>query len=310
MADGTHLIDLFIARFGGEVSALPQLGEAIVDLSRRAAQAWPDQRMPQEDFIEAVATRLDTDTDPILTLAQMRAGDMYIAQACAAGHADAIAVCESTYMPVVVTKIRSMRAGSDESDEVAQQIRERLLVGGAGRGPRIADYAGRGDLRRWLRATATRNFLNLKRKSKREVAVGDESVLDAMASSAVDPELALLKRKYGAEFKASFYEALARLTSRQKTLLRYQHVDGLSVDKIAAIYNVHRATLHRWLAGARDAVAQRTERGLRERLSITDTEFQSIRRLVQSQLHLSISRVLGGDGEGDDDESDSGDSGA
>ena len=36
-----------------------------------------------------------------------------------------------------------------------------LLVGDASRGPRIADYAGRGDLRRWLRAAQGWVFLEI-----------------------------------------------------------------------------------------------------------------------------------------------------
>lgn len=300
MKRGDQLVDRFIARFGGELKPCPQLGEALADLTRRAVQAWPDQTMSPEEFIDAVAARLDAGSDPVAALGEMRAGDMYIAQACAAGHEDAIAVFESTYMPVVVTKVRGMRGARDEADEVAQQIRERLLVGDTRRGPRIADYAGRGDLRRWLRATATRSYLNLRRKGKREVAIGDENVLDAMVSETADPALARMKKQYAAEFKVSFEEAIGKLTGRQRTLLRYQHVDGLTVDRIAAIYKVHRATLHRWLAAAREALAAGTEKGMRARLSISETEFQSMRRMVQSQLNLSISRVLADDGETDE----------
>jgi RNA polymerase sigma-70 factor (ECF subfamily) len=76
-------------------------------------------------------------------------------------------------------------------------------------------------------------------------------------------------------------------------LLKYHYVDGFSIDKICAIYTVHRATAARWLGAAREALAVETHRLLGTRLGVSPSELRSIARLVESQLDLSIRRLLG-----------------
>jgi predicted DNA-binding protein (UPF0251 family) len=77
-----------------------------------------------------------------------------------------------------------------------------------------------------------------------------------------------------------------------KNVLRFRHVDGLTVEEIAALQRVHRGTVHRWLADARDQLARRAEALLRARLSIGADEYDSLCRLVESQLDWSLAKDL------------------
>ena len=65
------------------------------------------------------------------------------------------------------------------------------------------------------------------------------------------------------------------------------------MDQIGLLYRVHRVTASRWLAGARKAVLSHTRRLLTDQLDISAEEFESIVRLVQSQLDLSILPAIG-----------------
>ena len=77
-------------------------------------------------------------------------------------------------------------------------------------------------------------------------------------------------------------------------MLRYHHVDGLNIDEIAAIYRVHRVTAFRWLEKAKEQLVKVTHEQLRARLKVTPGELDSVLRMIQSQVHLSLIRNLGG----------------
>ncbi|MBZ0236411.1 MAG: helix-turn-helix domain-containing protein, partial [Deltaproteobacteria bacterium] len=108
-----------------------------------------------------------------------------------------------------------------------------------------------------------------------------------------DPELALLKARYAGELEAALRRAGEALTERERALLRLAFVDGLNVDQVGDVYGVHRATAARWIARARTRVFELTRDDLRARLALTPTEFESVVRLVRSQVELSLTRLFG-----------------
>jgi len=57
---------------------------------------------------------------------------------------------------------------------------------------------------------------------------------------------------------------------------------------------VHETTVARWVAKAAGAVADDTRRRLMAKLSLTQSNLDSIARMVLSNLDLSISRMLRG----------------
>ena len=221
---------------------------------------------------------------------QVHAGDLLLASACAAGDAAALAAFEREIMRDVPHFVARFRAGAPFADEVAQVVRDKLLVAGAGAAPRIAEYAGRGPLRAWVRVAATRVALDLLRERGAAPAreLDDELAVDPGAS----PELEVLKARYREHFQAALEAALQALSPKQRTLLRMHHVDGFSLDRLATMQRVHRATIARWLADARDEIVTRTHEGLRESVAVGDSEFDSVVALVRSQLHVSVTRLL------------------
>jgi len=172
-----------------------------------------------------------------------------------------------------------------------QSRRRGLFVGDETRAPRMADYGGRGDLRGWLRVTAVRAALKVLRKDKREVPLEEGALLEAEATSA-DPEMAYVKELYRAQFRAAFQAALDSLEDREKALLKQHVVDGLSVDRLGDLHQVHRATAARWVAAAKEKLLERTREHFKQSVKMDDSECESVLRLVRSQLDGTIRRRL------------------
>ena len=279
--------------------------EAIPDLDRRlwtivaeGRAAWPDLAVDAVDVVGFIARQV-TDELADAALDGLRPADLYLACGCAKGVTGAINAFDRDYMREVDIALARMRIGPPRLSDVKQLVRQRLFVGGGTAGAptsagKIAEYGGRGDLRRWVRSVAVRTCLNDLRKGKREILVDDDQLIAQHAIAADDPEVEYMKRTYANEFKQAFASALEQLGPREQTLLRYHHVDGLNIDEIGAIYRVHRVTAFRWLEKAKEMLVKSTLEILRGRLKLPADELDSVLRMIRSQIHLSIVRQLGG----------------
>lgn len=285
------MLDPFLEVFAGTAGDPAALSRALEGCADAGAHHWPEVRVDRDAFARFLAARVPADADPAAAVLELAAADLWLACGCGAGDPAAIAAFEAELMPVVIAAVRGMRGSADAADEVAQELRERLLVGSGDRGPRILDYAGRGSLRRWLKATAVRTQLNRLRGGKREVLVDDAPVFDALAGPA-QPELEPLRGRYREALADAFAAAMAALADRDKALLRLAYVERVGLGGLGQAFGVSRATAHRWLVKARQQLADGTESRLVDALGVPREAVASIRRLVQSQIAVSVERIL------------------
>ena len=279
--------------------------DGVGDLDRRlwalvaeGRAVWPELDVDAKLLVEFVARHVTADLAEA-ALEGLRPADLYLACACAGGDPRAIATFDRDYMREVDIALARMRIGPPRLADVKQLVRQRLFVGGGTAGAptsagKIAEYGGRGDLRRWVRSVAVRTCLNELRKGKREILVDDDHLIAQHAIAQDDPEVEYMKRTYSNEFKSAFSAALGQLGPREQTLLRYHHVDGLNIDEIGAIYRVHRVTAFRWIEKAKEQLVKGTLETLRLRLKLPPEELDSVLRMIRSQIHLSLVRHLGG----------------
>ena len=61
---------------------------------------------------------------------------------------------------------------------------------------------------------------------------------------------------------------------------------------IGRIYQTHRTTIWRWLTGCREELLKKTRKLLAERLKVSESEFSSLMNAMQSDLDVSLSRIL------------------
>jgi RNA polymerase sigma-70 factor (ECF subfamily) len=255
-----------------------------------ARAAWPMVAPLSRDAFRAwLAERLTGKVD----LSRAPTSDLYFACACSTGDAQALAVFEQRYLGEVTIASAKLRAAPGIEDEARQVVRDLLFVAKPGRTAAISSYAGRGDLRGWVRVVAMREVLRLCKRDHREVMTDDDALLDAL-SPATDPELEQLKARYRKEFSAAFADAVRGLEPRERTLLRLSVVDGLGVEAIGKQLGVHHATAARWLIRARESLLDATRDRLAVKLQLSEPDVDSVIRLVRSRVEVSIERLLKG----------------
>lgn len=260
------------------------LESTLVTLCERAEARFPGAHLGRLDFVRWLSDRCGPSE-----LGDIRADDLWLA--CAAASGDAVAV--RTLMGAYIAPLGDTlgRAGISEAAraEVLQQLLTDLVVAAPPAEPKIAGYRGQGDLGAWLRVIALRTARRQRGRDARDAelphAAPDVSALG-------DAELSYLKEKYTREYKAAIEVAFANLARRDRNLLRFSLIDQLSIDQLGAIYHQHRSTVARNLQRIRRELVEATRANLESRLGVGRAELDSIAKLVESQLDLTLPRLL------------------
>lgn len=264
------------------------LEQAVGELYEQGRAAWSEVALDPSSFAQYVGERFAEKSDVAEWLAGRHGEGLYLACACLQKTPPALAAFERSVLsqvPLFLSNLRPAVSRGVFVDEVAQLLRERLLVGTAEKKPRLTEYEGQGALSSFVRVAAVRIGIDLVRKQARTpVAIEDEPVIAA----AGDPELAYVKEHYKVPFKEALRAAMAALTSEERNLLRLHFVDQLSIDRLAEIFHIHRATAARWLQQARAKVIKQVHKEFRTRLRLDATELQSLLEALRSQLDLSL----------------------
>lgn len=245
---------------------------------------WPNVVLDPDRFAAYLGERL-TPGPACEALARLRAPELFLCCACAAGDRLAIEALEANYGAHIDAVLSRLGVSTED---VAQLVRQRLLVAEEDDPPRITRYSGAGSLAAWLRVTARRTALNAMRRLDPAEAVQQLGLPDTVD----DPELDYLKRRYRDDFRVAFFEAVDALEPRPRTLLRQAFVHGMNSRQLGRMYQVHHATAARWVAAAREHLAAQTRVNLTARLRISEPELESIMLLIRSHLDLSIARAL------------------
>lgn len=259
--------------------------QAIVNAARAR---HPAIKVADARYLAHLAVRLDLALPIGDALALLRTDDLFVAFGCAEGDRAAIAVLEAECIRHAQGALGKRSISTEIAEEANQNVRERLLVGDGS--PKILAYDGQGDLKSWVRVVVVREAIYLSKRGKKEVPLSFD--LLSLPAAQDNPEVAYFKAHYRAEYKAAFEAAVEELTSRERALLRQQVVLGMSIDEIAVVYQVHRATAARWAQGARDELLAKARLQLAIRLNLSRPEIEAIVRMIESQLAFSMGRLL------------------
>jgi RNA polymerase sigma-70 factor len=224
--------------------------------------------------------------------AETYAGDMFLAAAALTGQAAAVSELTRSCWPVALRYLRRVAAAPADLEDIGQELWEVLLVGAEAGGPKLANYSGRGPLAAFVGITAQRiAIMRFRRNDAAARAVRAAAEVEALT---LDPELAIIKERFRPHFQDALGQAMQRLDDRTRMVLSMHVVDRVTIERIAQAYSVCQSTVSRWLEKARQRVARETYRELARRLQLSESDFDAIRKLVLSQLHMSMSGLLTG----------------
>ena len=261
------------------------MSERIERILQAGRAAFPAVIVADTALAPLLVQRLDGED------ATLDPAELFLAAACACADPAALAAFEKLYFPAIGAALGRLALDRDDVADIEQQLRIRLFVADDEGLARVVSYAGRGQLGGLVRVAALRAGLNrLRAKGRVEPASGD--ALEDIPIAGDDPALAKLKAQHRAAFKAAFEEAVAGLEPRERSLLDLAVVKGVGIDKVGAIYGVHRATAARWITQARESLAKAVHRTLATQLGVAKTEVGDLLPLVESQLELSLERLL------------------
>jgi RNA polymerase sigma-70 factor (ECF subfamily) len=268
------------------IAAILDLAQVLDEQYATATAAWPGVAVSRERYTEELARRINTrgSEDAGRVLRTMPAADLYLAVACADHDAGALAAFRDAFVPALRQALGRLAIDPATIDETVQRVLVMLFVGDGGP-PQILGYGGKGTLRSWVRSIGVRTG---RRLAGLDQGRGGEDELDELPAAVADPELELLRARYAEQVRRAFAAAFGELSERERNVLRQYHIDGLTIDQLAVLYQVNRATTARWVAGARLAIVARTRAHLVEDFGIAATDVDSIIRIVRSQLAVSV----------------------
>ncbi|MEM6995230.1 MAG: sigma-70 family RNA polymerase sigma factor [Myxococcota bacterium] len=248
--------------------------------------AWPDLALPDATFVAWLAERAAAPD----RVTELDSAALFLTCAVASGVEGAVEAFQAAHGPDIDVALRRVTLTSEARDDARQLVLTKLLAPGS---EKLRDYGGRGSLSHWVRAVAVRQAISLtRRRGPMEKVVGEPSTEDP--DVAPDPELAFLKAHYRDHFRRAFAATVAELPPPDRTLLRLRFVDGLTLDQVARVRDVHRATAARHLARLRGVLLEGVRAELSAHAGLSgDTELGSVLRLVESNLELSLPRILG-----------------
>jgi RNA polymerase sigma-70 factor (ECF subfamily) len=260
----------------------------IAELCATARAAHPTLQLDDAELTAAIAKHCPP-ANALAYLASCRADDLALTVAAGRGDRAAIAQLEADHDVAIAALCRQFATPAATADDLRQQLREKLFVGPA---PKIVEYSGAGQLRSWLRVTATRLFLDLRRRKDRarESPSSDSGIANMLDPA--DLELEVIKAEYREAVRDAMHASARRLAPSDRHVLRQHLIVGLTIDQLAVALGVHRATAARRIQRAREQLVAYVREELATQLAVDPERTQEVLAAALSRIDVSIGKLL------------------
>jgi RNA polymerase sigma-70 factor (ECF subfamily) len=176
--------------------------------------------------------------------ASLRAEELALARACAAGHERAWEVFLTRYRAKLYDIAGYITKESSTARELADSIYAELYGTATRDGQRaskLASYTGRGSLEGWLRTVMVQEHVNRYRRQRRLVSLDEETEEGTQfATRESEPVIAVDPR-----VEAAIDEVLAALPAEDRFVLASYFLDERTLADIARTLGVHESTVSR-----------------------------------------------------------------
>jgi RNA polymerase sigma-70 factor (ECF subfamily) len=273
----------------------PDAGVKLLALCNRARLAHPTLANDPQ-LVVAIAMHARAATSGSITavdgfLARCHPEDLALAVAASTGEPAAIAEIERGCRMTIDSTCRRFANREYSADELKQVLHDRLFVAEAARGPKIADYAGQGQLEDWLRVTAVRVFLDLAKHRGRRPTDGHRP---PKVEVALDLALDDVQPACREAVTHSMNEAATQLAPGDRHLLWQHFVAGLSIEQLGAVLGIDREVASRRIARAREKLLADAREALARRLgsALYPEHIDELVRHVATRFEVLVGKLL------------------
>jgi RNA polymerase sigma-70 factor (ECF subfamily) len=234
-------------------------------------------------------------------LLSLNADDLCLATACAKGDDAAWEDFFREYRSYLVSIARTMTQDAGAAEQLADSTFAELYglrESGGARISKFSFYSGRGSLRGWLRAVVFQLSADHHRQSSRLVQTDEPEDMDRLAQAAekperrVAPDLEFVRERYSDAVAQALRRAMSDLEPRERLLLAYYYYDEMTLRQIGQLFDVHEATISRWLTKVQKRVRKLVEKGLVRDHRFNRREVAEAIALAAEQMDISVGDYL------------------
>jgi RNA polymerase sigma-70 factor (ECF subfamily) len=222
--------------------------------------------------------------------ASLRAEELALARACAAGHERAWEVFLTRYREKLYDIAGYITKESSTARELADSIYAELYGTATRDGQRtskLASYTGRGSLEGWLRTVMMQEHVNRYRRQRRLISLDEETEEGTQfATPESEPAIAIDPR-----VEAAIDEVLAALPAEDRFVLASYFLDERTLAEIARTLGVHESTISRKVdklakSLRKQILAALGRRGMsrRQALEAIEVDVRDLRVNIRSRL--------------------------
>jgi RNA polymerase sigma-70 factor, ECF subfamily len=234
-------------------------------------------------------------------LASLNVDDLCLAVACAKGDEAAWEDFYRDYRSYMVNIARTMTQDAGAAEQLADSTFAELYglrESGGARVSKFSFYSGRGSLRGWLRAVVFQLSADHHRQTSRLVQTEEPEDMDRLAQSndsrerTVAPEASFITDRYRTAVADGLRRAINELESRERLLLAYYYYDELTLREIGQMFDVHEATISRWLAKVQKRTRKLVEKSLARDHGFNRQEVSESIELAAEEMNIGVREYL------------------
>ncbi|HVG20401.1 MAG TPA: sigma-70 family RNA polymerase sigma factor [Blastocatellia bacterium] len=227
--------------------------------------------------------------------------DLCLAVACAKGDEAAWEDFYRDYRGYMVNIARTMTQDAGAAEQLADSTFAELYGLRESSGSRVSKfsfYSGRGSLRGWLRAVVFQLSADHHRQTSRLVQTEEPEDMDrlVLAADAGDrhaaPEVSFVNERYRSAISDALRRAISELESRERLLLAYYYYDEMTLREIGRLFDVHEATISRWLTKIQKRLRKLVEKGLAHEHHFNRREVSEAIELAAQQMDINVREYL------------------
>lgn len=217
-----------------------------------------------EQTLVAIAEKYAGDSSQkecLALLDGLRHEELALARGCAKGNDKAWEVFLNRYRASLYSSAYAIARNDAAARELADSLYAELygIEERAGeRRSKLLYYMGRGSLEGWLRTVLAQEWVNAKRRTRREVSLEEQVEAGGQFEAPPPPAVPAPTSPINAAVAA----LLAGLAPEERFLLAAYYLDGRTLAQIALVMRVHESTISRKL----DRLGESLRKDLRKRL--------------------------------------------